>query len=261
MSPPVKKQKTSRFQPDNVVSTSTTDEATVAAGPDAPVTKEQINAMLRKLRNSSNIDQAVCAMKALHDEIMDTNEKDLDGCKAAAKLIVELEGVGTIHAAMKDWNAQSEEFSRFALGSFVQLTHFVETTRKTLPRLGTIKTILEAAKKHKDNGMVISHAVGLISNIADTNDTETKEEVAIKVCIKLVLETMKKWPNDAYIQTVGCDYFKYISTVDNIKGKLRGKGICVVLAAVIDKFLDSDDDEKKETYNSAKQALDKYSVQ
>ena len=89
------------------------------------VTKAQINQMLRNLRKSNTVDEAVDAMDALDDEI-DTELKDENTCKDAAKVIVELEGVGTIHSALKDWHEQSEVFSKLALGSLVQLTYLNE---------------------------------------------------------------------------------------------------------------------------------------
>mmetsp|Transcript_23393 Transcript_23393/g.35483 ORF Transcript_23393/g.35483 Transcript_23393/m.35483 type:complete len:141 (-) Transcript_23393:160-582(-) len=137
------------------------DEAIVAAGPEVEVTKEQINKMLRNLRNSETIDQAVDAMKALRDEI-DMDVKANCRYKDAAEIIVELEGVGTICLALRNWYEQSVGFSRFALESLTSITYFLkEEATIILVRIGGINTILSVAKKHDDDYTVRCNAVPL----------------------------------------------------------------------------------------------------
>lgn len=232
-----------------------TAESMVAFEQPVEVTEENVNQMLRNLRNSNTIPQVMDVFKSLHAQI--NQNASLHRRKETANTIVELEGVGAIYSALKDWHGQSEEFSMSAIRSLVNLTYLVEKAKTTLVRLGGIKTTLNVAKKYSENYIVRSNAVGLLRNISKTDDNEMKEEVAVDACTDFCAETMKDWPDDAYIQDAGCHYFINISTVTNVKANLRRRGICTVLAIAI-KFLDSDDERERAACNAAQVAFDNY---
>lgn len=256
MEPAAKKPKQFTSTPATVVSISSDESDASAAGTEVKMAKEQVNKMLRDLRDSDTIDQAINAMDTVSAAIQ---RKNCDGerCNKVAKMIVSLDGVGTIHSALKDWHEQSEEFSETAIRCLISLTHLVKKLRTTIARIGGIKTILSIAKKHEENFIVRSRAVALLYYISHMHDNEMEEGVAADECTDLVLETMKKWPDDAYTHGAGCEYFHRIAELHNIKTKLRRDGICVVLANGI-KFFGSDDILEENAYKASKKALNTY---
>lgn len=226
------------------------EDSTVAP----PVIDRQVEKKLRNLRDSKTVATATEAIKALFRKV-GSDDVSAKKQEIAARTIVQWEGVGTILFALKDWHLQSSEFARLAIGTLTHLTYYFNEVQRVLVRFGGVNTMLDAAKKHDTVMLVRSNVVGLLSNFSATDDYEAREEVATEECIEVVLETMKSWPNDNYVQTAGCDYFHNISVVDGMKTNLRNnKKICSIFGKIIDNFFDSND----EVYEAAKSAFDMY---
>jgi len=243
-----KPERVSSVSPEQQQQRGQAGDAAVSVGP----TDEEIDNLLRNLRNSNTIGESVKAMKTLRDLVATAKVTDEEESKAAAETITRLDGVGTIIVALKEWHTQSTDFCRYALGSLCNITCHVPTSKQSIVRIGGIKTILAASKKGCDK--CLANAVGVLGNIAKVEDGKYLEEVATDECIDVVMKKMKKWPNDTYIQECGCNYFFYIREVDGIKSKLRSKNICSLLKNVVDNFHGKD----QNVYQYAKEALDVY---
>lgn len=215
--------------------------------------EKQIDEMLRKLRTSKSVKEAMQAMKDLHGEIR-CRDNDTDDIrrKDAARKIVRFEGIGTIHSALILWHAQSTEFSELSMRFFVDLTFLLDHHASlSMVRVGGIRTILATVMQQSTVDVVGHHAVGLFSNLSLIKEKDTKKELAEEVCIDTVIRMMHNYPKNLYTQRCGCQYFSRICDIDGTKEKLRSKQVLVLVATSLTQFFYSD-----ELHAEAKRAMD-----
>lgn len=210
---------------------------------------DEIDRTIEKLNKAKTIKGAKAAIKALY-KLMgnDTTEKD-----TAEKLASSNYGVGALIRAIEKWHTRSSTFSKRAIGCLVQLTYFADSSMEFIVKTGGLETALAAAKKHSTKCMVRSHVLGLLINLA--NQEGTKRHVTSDECLTMVIDTMKRWPKDEFIQDGGSLYFYKLLQMKDMKPKLREKKIGSILAAVIDNFRTND-----EVFGLAIAALEAYNL-
>jgi hypothetical protein len=225
--------------------------ATVSAALAVPPTGDDINAMLRSLRDSRNAEEAEASIKALVRSTDSRVMKSAKVRKSVTTKIVRQGGVATIIVALEKWHEKSEDFSYYALTLLVSISKFVAKSRKSIATLGC-KTVLDTAKSYQDDYFMRGNILALLHNLSYEKDKSTKQEIAADEYIDCVVETMKKWPDDSYIQSCGCDYFARIGKMEGMTALLCAKRIGSLMGEVLDNFHEVDDN----VYGRARNVLD-----
>jgi hypothetical protein len=203
-------------------------------------TEDDITAMLRSLRDSRNAEEAKASIKAL---VRSTDSRVIKSAKVRKSVtakIVRQGGVAAIIVALEKWHEKSEDFSYHALTLLVSISKFVAKSRKSIATIGC-KTVLDMAKSYQDDYFMRGNILALLQNLSNEKDESTKQEVAADEYIDCVVETMKKWPDDSYIQSCGCDYFARIGKMEGMTARLCAKRIGSLMGEVLDNFHEVDD--------------------
>ena len=134
--------------------------------------------------------------------------------KENAEKIVRLDGHRTILVALSRWaplfdGHSSAEFCSLAISALVDISNNVKKVSRSIVNIG-LQTILEAAKKHKNNKCVSNNTVALLGNLALFDKYKSTNDVATEECIDIVMKTMKKLPADKFAQFAGCRYSQNI---------------------------------------------------
>jgi hypothetical protein len=202
-------------------------------------TEDDITAMLRSLRDSRNAGEAEASIKALVRSTDSRVIKSVKVRKSVTTKIVRQGGVFAIIVALEKWHEKSEGFAYHALTLLVSISKFVAKSRKSIATIGC-KTVLDTAKMYQDDYFMRGNILALLQNLSNEKDKSTKQEVAADEYIDCVVETMKKWPDDSYIQSCGCDYFARIGKMEGMTAQLRAKRIGSLMGEVLDNFHEVD---------------------
>eukprot|EP00980_Cylindrotheca_fusiformis_P013209 scaffold3359_cov123-Cylindrotheca_fusiformis.AAC.13 len=239
----------STLQKDNELLVGNSD-AEGSLTPIDPPSDGEILVMLRALRDSSNVQEATDSVKELaritdSRFIQDTHERG-----RVANGIVRHSGVAVLIVALEKWHKESANFSYYAVVVLVSISKFGAKSCRSIAKIGC-KTVLDTAKTYEDDFFMRANILALLQNLSNVKDTAIKEEVASSECIDCVVETMKKWPMDSFIQSCGCDYFARIGNLDGMPMLFKNKKIGFLIGEVFDNFLEVNDDS---VYESAKKA-------
>lgn len=237
-------------KPEDGVTGEGADVEVVAEAPDSgaaeppvePPTEAEIAIMLRKLRDSGNVQEAEACIKELEKS---TDSRIIDSPKVRKRYTTKVEqqnGVATIIIALEKWHEKSEIFSYHAISLLVSLSKFVGKSRRSIAVIGC-KTVLDTAKTFQDDYFMRGNILALLQNLSNVKDQSIKQEVAAEEYIDCVVETMEKWPKDGYIQSCGCDYFSRIGKMEGMVATFRRKEIDSLMGEVLDNFQDVDDDD------------------
>ena len=248
MPPPQKKRRTAaEEEPQPVVIPSSSSPERQENQASAP-TKDEIKAMLCKLRDSKTASDAEDAMEALDGAV----DEKKSTAKSAAKLIVEQHGVGMILIALTKWYKEKKEVAKFAISSLLNITFYQKSSKEQVAALG-ISQILATASRYSDDMCIQQYTVALLGNLANISIEETILEVATDECIDLVMETMKK-SEHPYTQRVGVSYLRNIGDTANIKERVKQANILSVLGNAADISRKG----TKKDYESASKAVKMY---
>jgi hypothetical protein len=222
----------------------------MSPGDDAAPSELPVRLLLRDLRSSTSLEQAVDAMMALRRPLANKGEHHIK--MATANMIAKANGTAAILMALKDW--ESQEFMNLALRALIQITYFVSKSRKIIVESGGVRTILAAARLHPRDYPVNASAIGLLTNLSLYESTLL--ELVSEECVDFVIEMMQTWPDDVYAQQCGCVYFSNVCGLEDAQILLHKKRVGVLLANVLENFYFYD--TEGETFQSAKDALAMY---
>lgn len=162
------------------------------------LTEREIGNLLRNLRRSSTLEEAMESMRELYAPL--NTETDQFFRQNAAQKIGKLDGVGTTLMALTKWHEQSMEFCYLAFQLLIRITFFVPRTKRFVINSGGMKTIVAAVKAHDGDYLFKSSVAGLLCNLSLGVDEDTKAEIAGEECIDFVLDAMEVWPDKEYVQ-------------------------------------------------------------
>eukprot|EP00980_Cylindrotheca_fusiformis_P011520 scaffold2708_cov119-Cylindrotheca_fusiformis.AAC.8 len=219
--------------------------------------EEEVKNTLRMLRKSKGVREASDAIMTL--EKFDCYEDyDEDARLSAAQTIFRNGGIGAILLAFEKYHSKSDCVAEYAIRTLVCVSNCVQESVTSIINFGGLQTAMAAATSKKlklaDHNGFRSHLIGLVANLSSTTDLEAKLEVATEDCVDFVISTMKKWPNDTYVQKEGCSYFLNISTLNqDIRTMVRGKRVLPIIGAAMETLGEDDRD-----YKIACQVMAKY---
>lgn len=220
-------------------------------------TEDNIQSLLRNLRDSRNVKEATISMKSLADVFGPKAEVHFK--KHASQSVVRLDGVTAVLLCIKEWAEKSLIFTDFALRFLIPVTFHIPRAREQLVRAGGIRIILDAAKTHQHYLFVRSNIVCLLGNLAGVEDLDQRSEVATEECIDNVWKTMKTWPEEEYVQKFGCIYFINIGHIDDMtRAKLRSKRIGTILMDAYESTQGFHEEDKSELAALAQRAIQAY---
>jgi hypothetical protein len=215
-------------------------------------TEEHIRTLLRNLRSSDSVDQAVESMRALRKPL--ASDVDHEIKNATAIIVSELNGPAVILMALKEWYSQSQDFSNLAIRTLIQITCFVSKTRRFIAESGGIRTLVVTAKAFPGDYRINASAVGLFTNLSMSESS--RFDLAIEDCIDMVTDAMKKWPDDVYLQRCGCIYFSNICTIEQVQDRLHRKKVGILLSNLLENFYFKEGSD--DIYEIARDALNTY---
>eukprot|EP00980_Cylindrotheca_fusiformis_P020174 scaffold7250_cov131-Cylindrotheca_fusiformis.AAC.3 len=219
--------------------------------------KKQIRLLLRNLRSSTSLKDAMDAMAGIRQPLASNQDTDgndhVERRQSSAERVANANGTAAILMALKEWQS-SQGFVNLALRALIQITCFVPKTRKLIVESGGVRTILAASKLHPRDYSVNASTMGLLNNLSLHHST--RFELGTENCIEFVIETMQTWPDDLYSQKCGCFYLRNICGLKDARKVLHKKQVGILLATVMDNSYVCD--AKGETFRAAKEAMETY---
>ena len=186
-----------------------------------------------------------------HDVFFDVFEPVRNGLDHRQERGVdEQDGVAMILIALTRWYDKCEDMANLAIRSLVCITYYEDSSKQQLATIG-ISQILETANRYCESYSVRLHTVSLLGNLACTGE-EMAMEVATDECIDIVMETMKKWPEDPYSQRSGVRYLQYIGEIEVIKERVKQLKVLSVLAHAADISRNGAEEDYKRACDTAK---------
>lgn len=210
----------------------------------------QIRDLLHEVRDANDLDQVGNAIMAL-DQIL---EQDEEIAEPTAHCIAANFGAATLLISLEKWQPYSGQVAGLTLHTLVNITHYAKDTIPLILETG-IRTVLAAARRHPQDYLVRSCTTGLLYNICDELDEDSKICIADDNCINSVLESMEMFSEDQYIIDRGCHYLHETGVNAQVKKSLIEKEACLLLESAMDTFCNSN----PEIYAVAQKVLFRFS--
>ncbi|KAL3938771.1 MAG: hypothetical protein SGBAC_006380 [Bacillariaceae sp.] len=175
-----------------------------------PPTDSQLKNMLKGLQNSKTLAEADESIKALDMALDNRVVPDKTDRIHIADTITKLDGNHIIMEAMEKWQTQSSEIADVATCLMVALTQILPEASKAIAKVG-LDNIVKTAKGKPNNYFLRGNVLALLLNLSTLEDETTKKAISTDSCIDVVVQTMQKWPDKAYIQKCGAGYFVRIN--------------------------------------------------
>lgn len=202
--------------------------------------KEQARSLLRALRDSRNELNAEAAIQAIHRRVTPGghSEEDEEVERAFCKLLLRCNGIPIIIAALSKW-VESVEFASLATIVLMNMTHYESKCGQCIADLGGIRLLVKTAERLEDLDLTADTLI-VLTNIADSEDFDLKEDVATEGCISFVLDQMNEYVDDDIIQRNACNYLQNICCVPTIRHYVAERGVPKALSRAAETFRDKD---------------------
>jgi hypothetical protein len=198
--------------------------------------EDRARVLLRNLRDTWNFEGAQNALQSLHESI----EELQDNCQWIRHL-ERLHIVPVIFLALQKW-LHSELFVGLAASLLATITFHSRPSRDCVVNIGGISILLMSVRAHdgEDDLDLYADFILILKNISENDfKSHLKQEVATRDCIEFVITLLEDYPSDADIQIRGCEYLESISKLVLIRKTLVDQGISVLLASIVDRYLET----------------------
>ena len=211
------------------------------------VMDDDLQATLRTLGATKEIEEARTAMSTIEKILSDTD------APATAAQIYNYQGLAAIMSSLERFQS-SEPFVTATIGILIQLCHRETRFQRVLLELGMVEVLFGIVDQHHPSAKPIDELLLTFLTALCLMHWE-KTRVTTDGCLKFVLSTLSKYPNDAYVNASACVFIRECIKISTVRARLVDRGVIPLLAQVYDRFRRQETDECKLIVDHSQEVL------